>query len=141
VSGTADVVQPGVNGFLVPVGHVAEMARIIKSLACDRQQLVNLGRAAHTTVIERFGYDQYAQWFLELVDQVWQQPPRPWPAGRPLHRQPTLKERVQGLSGEELSRLVPVRKLIKALGFKITRQPAFSWLYRFRGIGKRLLGG
>lgn len=140
VSGAANVIRPGLNGFLAPVGQVAEMAQIIKTLEQDRQQLANLGRAAHATIAKCFGYDQYAQWFLELVDEVWQQPPRPWPTGRPLHRQPTLRERIQNLSAEELSQLVPIRKLIKALGFKVAAQPALSWLYHFRGIGKRLLG-
>ena len=41
VGGTT-IIEPGVNGYCVPVGSVSEMAQIIKNLANDRQSL--LGR-------------------------------------------------------------------------------------------------
>ncbi len=141
VSGTAAVIQSGVNGYTVPVGAMAQMAGIIQKLEADRAQLVRLGVAAYTTVVENYSYEHYIPWFLNLVEEAWQQPPRRWPEGRPLHRHPLLKERLEGLSGEQLSRLVSTRKLVKALGFQTARHPAFKWLYRFRGIGKKLLGG
>jgi glycosyltransferase involved in cell wall biosynthesis len=61
VSGTAAVIRPGVNGFLSPVGDVAEMARIIKGLDDDRSRLAELGEKAHATIVERFSYDEYLQ--------------------------------------------------------------------------------
>lgn len=141
VSGVAGVIRPGVNGFTVPIGDMAEMARCIKMLDDDRQLLAQLGRAAHATVQNSYSYEQYIPWFLNLVDEAWRMPPRPWPEGRPLHRYPTLKERIDDLSGEQLSRLASTRQLIKALGFKAAGHPALKWLYRWRGVGKKLVGG
>lgn len=140
VSGTKRVIQFGVNGFTFPIGDIAEMARIIKTLDIDRASLTKIGQAAHATILDGYSYDQYVPWFLALVDEVWQQPPRRWPEDRPIHRYPTLKERMVGLSGEELSQLLPTQKLIKALGFKLAAHPALGWLYRFRRLGKKIVG-
>ena len=139
VSGAAEAIRAGDNGFLAPVGHIGEMAQVIKSLDQDRQRLASLGAAAHATVLENFAYDAYVPWFLDLVKQAWQQPSRPWPAGRPLHARPTIKELVEQLSGEELSRIVSLPKLIKATGFKVAARPGLRWLYRFRDQAKLLL--
>ncbi len=139
VSGTAEVIRHGVNGLVVPVGQIEEMARHIQTLDQQRGQLLKLGTAAQSTILERFTYPQYGSWFLDLSAQAWQQPPRIWPTARPLSQQPTIKENLNGLSGEQLSHLVPTRKLIKALGFKVTALPTLQWLYRFRGVAKKLL--
>lgn len=48
---------------------------------------------------------------------------------------------VNHLSGEEIARLIPIKKLIKAVGFKIAAQPGLRWLYRYRSLGKKMLGG
>ncbi|MCB0197739.1 MAG: glycosyltransferase family 4 protein, partial [Anaerolineae bacterium] len=140
VSGTQNVIQFGINGFTVPVGDIVEMTRLIKLLEEDRSLLAKMGQNAHTTVLESYSYEQYVPWFLTLINEVWQQPPRYWPEGRPLHRYSTLKEQVIALSGEELSNLISSQKLIKALGFKIATHPNLKWLYRFRSLGKKIVG-
>lgn len=48
---------------------------------------------------------------------------------------------VQHLSGEEIAQQIPIKKLIKAAGFKIAAKPGLRWLYRYRSLGKKMLGG
>ncbi|MCP4361890.1 MAG: glycosyltransferase family 4 protein, partial [Chloroflexi bacterium] len=148
VSGTAAVIDPGRNGHLISVGDIKAMAQVIKQLDNDRRQLAMMAQAAHQTVLERFTYEEYLDWFLEMVDDVWQQPPRSWPAKRPLLPQrlpPELPELYQEiiaeLSGQDIARYISSRRIVQAVGFKIATQPGFGWLSRLRGLGRRLLGG
>jgi glycosyltransferase involved in cell wall biosynthesis len=83
VGGTA-IIKSGENGFCVPVGSITEMAQIIKSLANDRPRLARIGQKAHTTIRAHLSYEQYANWFLQMVHAVWGETPRCWPADRPL---------------------------------------------------------
>lgn len=83
VSGTSALIKQGVNGFTVPVGDMEEMAHIIKTVDSDRKRFEELGAHAYASV-KHFSYEEYIPWFLNLVDHVWKQPPRVWPAGRPL---------------------------------------------------------
>src|SRR5262249_25890458 len=55
VSGTAGVIDHGVNGFAVPVGNVEEMARVIQGLDEDRSLLQRMGARAHER-LSRFEY-------------------------------------------------------------------------------------
>lgn len=83
VSGTRDAIVEGRNGCTVPVGDMATMADAIAALAGDRGRLATMGRQAHARVLDRFAVDDYAQWFVALVDEAWSLPPRAWPADRP----------------------------------------------------------
>ncbi len=84
VSGTGAAITPGHNGYLVSVGDIEGMAQIIQRLAVERESLPGLGDAAHRRIIEEFSFSAYVTWFQTLVREVEKQPPRPWPAGRPL---------------------------------------------------------
>lgn len=148
VSGTQAVIKEGYNGFTVPVGEPETMAQIIQRLDANRSQLQELGHQAHQTVAAGYSYDDYITWFLALVDAVWCDAPRPWPANRPLlplkRSGPELPELYQNvvsnLSGQDIARYVTLRRLIQALGFKLADRPGLRWLYRLRGWGHRLLG-
>jgi glycosyltransferase involved in cell wall biosynthesis len=85
VGGTS-MIKSGVNGYCVPVGSITEMAQIIKSLANERPRLTTMGQNAHTTIRSHLNYEQCASWFLQMVHAVWEEPPRCWPADRPLLR-------------------------------------------------------
>lgn len=50
-------------------------------------------------------------------------------------------ETIGHLSGEDIARKIPIKKIIKAIGFKVANKPGFGWLYRYRDWGKKLLGG
>jgi glycosyltransferase involved in cell wall biosynthesis len=85
VGGTS-IINSGKNGYCVPVGSITEMADIIEMLANDRQKLARIGLGAHRTIRAHFGYEEYASWFLQMARAVWEEPPRYWPANRPLLR-------------------------------------------------------
>ncbi len=79
VSGTAEVITSGKDGYRVPVGDMAQMAKVIKKLDQDRAQLAILGQAAHDSVEARYSQKEYNAWFIELLDHVGKDSPRPWP--------------------------------------------------------------
>jgi glycosyltransferase involved in cell wall biosynthesis len=53
---------------------------------------------------------------------------------------PIYRQIIQDISGEEMARLIPIRRIIQAIAFKIGNQPYLGWLYKFRGLGRRTLG-
>src|SRR6266540_3310167 len=44
------------------------------------------------------------------------------------------------LSGEEIARVIGLRRIVQALAFRLASKPGFAWLRAFRGVGKRVLG-
>jgi glycosyltransferase involved in cell wall biosynthesis len=58
----------------------------------------------------------------------------------PANYQAVYKRIVDGLSGEDIARQIPIKKLVKAVFFKLGAKPGFKWLYRYREIGKKFLG-
>jgi glycosyltransferase involved in cell wall biosynthesis len=84
VSGTARVITPGENGYVVNVGDLSGMAAILEQLAALRLQLPAWGAAAYCTIQHSFSYQDYLDWFVTLTQQVWTLPPRCWPRRRPL---------------------------------------------------------
>lgn len=68
-SGIADVIKPEENGFVVPVGDMVAMARVIAGLANDQARLVKAGQAAYRTT-EPYAMDLYVRAFVEILDQV-----------------------------------------------------------------------
>lgn len=54
---------------------------------------------------------------------------------------PVVRNSLQYVSGQDVARHVPVKTLVKAVCFKLAAKRGFGWLYRFRGLGKRALGG
>jgi len=117
---------------------MTDMARIIKTLDGDRQRLIGwVGQRMlpslkiMATINTYRGFRFSRQGLAATSSLLADRPSSP--------RQPTTKERVDSLSGEQLGHLVPARKLIKALGFKLARQPGLKWLYRFRRFRKKLL--
>jgi glycosyltransferase involved in cell wall biosynthesis len=81
VSGTAGLVQPGVTGYRVPVGKLDAMADAIGNLAGDRANLAAQGQAARQQVKD-YTQKAYSDWFFELMEKMWDEPPRRWPKGR-----------------------------------------------------------
>lgn len=79
VSGTSAVINSGENGILVPVNDIEQMVDAIKSLACDREKLKSLGLKAHEKIKKSYSYDDYLPWFKELINNLWDLEPRPWP--------------------------------------------------------------
>lgn len=80
VSGTVQVISSGENGYLLPVGDMVQMAKRIKQIDQDRSQLVNLGKNAHDLIEARYSQTEYTAWFINVLQEVWNEPARPWPA-------------------------------------------------------------
>jgi glycosyltransferase involved in cell wall biosynthesis len=84
VSGAVGAITPGINGYLVEVGDLDGMAKIIQRLAADRLHLANLGQHAYQTARSVFSVDAYVDWFLSLTERIAAQPARSWPSGKPV---------------------------------------------------------
>lgn len=82
VSGTSEVISSGENGYLVPVGDMERMAKIIKILDQDRSLLVRLGMDAHKKIKENYSMAGYVPWFIDVVNKIWEMPARPWPPAK-----------------------------------------------------------
>ena len=79
-----NVIEHGTNGFSVEVGHIDEMAKLIKMLASDRRQLKEMGRKANETIRNRPSIDEYTAWINKIVEEVWHYSARYWPSERPI---------------------------------------------------------
>lgn len=58
--GTTDLIQDGENGLIVPVGDRSSLARALDLLTADPALCERLGRAARSTVEERFDWEAVA---------------------------------------------------------------------------------
>ena len=69
--GCREIVQDGVNGYLVPVGQSESLARAVKSLADSAPLREDLGRAGRHYVMSRFHvsliYEETKQTYLHLL--------------------------------------------------------------------------
>ena len=81
VSGTAALIQQGVTGYRVPFGDLPAMAEALAVLAANRNLLPQLGNEAHRRVRD-YSQEKYNDWFFQLLDEVWAEPPRSWPGER-----------------------------------------------------------
>jgi glycosyltransferase involved in cell wall biosynthesis len=68
-SGVAGVIRHGENGFVVPVGDMAAMARVLGELAADPARLAAAGHAAHQTA-QGYSLENYCTRFVEVLDRV-----------------------------------------------------------------------
>jgi hypothetical protein len=68
-SGIAGVIQHGENGFVVPVGDMAAMAREVKRLAMDRSLLASASRASHETS-QAYSIERHSERFVQILDQM-----------------------------------------------------------------------
>ncbi len=89
-SGLVGIIEHGVNGFVVPVGDMSAMAKILCELAEDRAYLETLGRAAHAAT-RPFAIDLYAEKFVRLLDATMAAPLRTWPESRTSERRPIIE--------------------------------------------------
>ncbi len=67
VGGTPEVVEDGVNGYLVPPGKVEPLADRIVRLVCDRQRRVAMGARGRRRVEEKFSFGAQAKAYEELL--------------------------------------------------------------------------
>ncbi|MFA6318262.1 MAG: glycosyltransferase family 4 protein [Elusimicrobiota bacterium] len=72
VDGVTDVLRDGENGFLVPPGDAAGLARRVREVLADPGLRASLGEAARLALPEEFGIDRMVrrqeELYLELLD-------------------------------------------------------------------------
>ena len=100
--------------------------------------------------------DRFVHWFLNAVDRLFQQElpiavVNPAHAGKaevteppsatrqPSRYRPGFRQFAEGLSGRDIAENIPFRKILQAIAFKLAGVRGMGWLYRFKGLAKRLL--
>ena len=68
--GCKDVVEDGVNGFLVPIKDTETLARKLCHLICDKKLRVQMGRAARRKAEEEFSLENVINKHLEIYNKV-----------------------------------------------------------------------
>ena len=68
-SGVAGVIEHGKNGFVVPVGDMSAMAKMISRLAGNQSILATAGQAAHRSA-QAYSMESYCETFTQVLDQV-----------------------------------------------------------------------
>ena len=91
-SGMREVIEPGANGFLAPVGESARFAAAIAALDADRDGLERASRAAANGIRARYDVIDRAAAFFALVRDL-SAAPRPARARPRLRRGPSRLDR------------------------------------------------
>jgi glycosyltransferase involved in cell wall biosynthesis len=68
-SGIEGVIHDSENGFVVPIGDMDAMARVLANLAQDQALLATVGRNAYNSA-QPYSFDLYRQRFVELLDEL-----------------------------------------------------------------------
>ncbi len=124
-SGIKGVITPKKDGFYVPIGDMEAMAEVIAHLAFDSELLISVGHAAYETS-KQFSIDSYAEKFSGLLDRM-------------LLSKTQERARIKHLTSEEVALLIPPRRLVFALLYKLAQQRGFRWLRGFEETCKRIL--
>ena len=69
VEGVDEVVQPGVNGLLVPLGSPAELAQAILQLLRSPQDRQRMGMAARERVLSSYTTDRMCEAYLQVIEK------------------------------------------------------------------------
>ncbi|HEX7320876.1 MAG TPA: glycosyltransferase family 4 protein [bacterium] len=69
VGGITDVVEDGVNGFLVPPAEVTALAQAIKKLALNPSLCQQMGRAAKKIIDDKFNWDRITGRMKSLYEE------------------------------------------------------------------------
>ena len=72
VGGNHELVEPGIQGLIVPPDDVPALAQALLSLLRDRSKRLDMGRAARAQVQQEFSMDTFARQYEETYHTVWQ---------------------------------------------------------------------
>lgn len=96
VSGSEDVIQPGVNGLLIEPEDPQALAEALLFLLRDPTLGMQYGRAARATIEERYSLDRVIEIYLELYQKLCSDRRRPVPSA--VIQQASTKAGVEGKS-------------------------------------------
>lgn len=71
IGGLKDVIQDGVNGYLVPDQSPEIIANKIKSILADKAETERIGRTAAEHVLREHSYLKHAQRIAAILEQIW----------------------------------------------------------------------
>ncbi len=143
VRGTKSVIDHTKNGFISDIDDLSNMVSDIKFLDDNRNKLKEIGDAAHQSIKIKHSYENYINEFGLILEEIWQEPSRRWPAHRPLlHvKQPNVNvhnnKSLNGLSSKTIGQEIPYKKLVKAMGYKLIQKRGFQWLGGLTSMKKK----
>lgn len=70
VGGTADIIEPGRNGFIVPAGQVAALGQAIVAILGDEDKRQAMARQSRLLAEERFDLQKNARRSLQYMKQI-----------------------------------------------------------------------
>ena len=111
VSGSREAIINGETGFIVPIGDVECMAKIINTLELNRAVVEQISNACILAIRDRHGFDQYDQDFVKIIQQSMRKSSVKWPISKaivPAKKDPrpsSIYRRVRGKAGRLLMRL------------------------------------
>lgn len=77
IAGTAELVEDGLSGLLVPPGDAAKLAEAISALLADPARRAQMGRRGREKVVSEFNLKSEAAWLGELIESYIKGAPNP----------------------------------------------------------------
>jgi hypothetical protein len=111
VSGSREAIIHNETGFIVPIGDVESMAKIINTLELNRAVVEQISKACILAIRDRHGFDRYDQDFVKIIQQSMLSSSAKWPISKtilPAKKDPTpsfIYRRVRTKAGRLLRRL------------------------------------
>jgi GT2 family glycosyltransferase len=106
------------------------------------RQAVAFALTLHATSMMETANDHWSNEFLNWLSETVKDLGKSIGNGSQTNFQPlNTQQIIAGLSGEDIAWQIPIRKLVKAMGFKVAKQPGLRWLYRYRDLGKKVMDG
>lgn len=111
VSGSEETIIHGKTGFIVPIGDVESMAKIINGLEENRAVVERISNACILAIRDRHGFDRYDQDFVKIIQQSMQKSSVKWPITKaivPAKKDPrplSIYRRVRAKAGRLVKRL------------------------------------
>jgi glycosyltransferase involved in cell wall biosynthesis len=93
VSGAREKVTDGDTGFIVAVGDVAAMARIVADLDADRSRVQQISNACISSVRDHHRFDVYDREFDQVMRECMSGPSARWPGTKAVVPAGTIKSR------------------------------------------------
>jgi glycosyltransferase involved in cell wall biosynthesis len=111
VSGSKEAIIHGETGFIVPIGDVESMAKIINSLEVNRAIVEQISNACILAMRDRHGFDRYDQDFVKIIQQSMHKSSVKWPITKAIvpakkdPRPPSIYRRARAKAGRLVKRL------------------------------------
>jgi glycosyltransferase involved in cell wall biosynthesis len=74
VGGIVEIIDPGINGILVPYGDEEALLVAMGDLLCDYQKALDLGIQARRKVLDKYDIDRVSAQYLRLLETITKSP-------------------------------------------------------------------